>query len=252
MAANKPKPPNYYKYELGTLQEILKGFTSNAVAGSGGGTSTPQPISTYSPGKYSPDGETPLLKKAVFDQSRYMFDPSTSPSTYSPKGEISSLCAGFTFNIALKLKEHIDKKSNRAIPWTYTSSGNAYHTDHLNAIAGIGGGGFYDKYYIGNKTQNEVKSYLARESWNYGDIVNYHTKTNSEEGVYHTQIYTGDIYSKSTYWDRKKQRYITLYGNSGWSTSNSVNYGTNFVYGSRSVNSTYELYVFKVKKQYLI
>jgi LAS superfamily LD-carboxypeptidase LdcB len=28
MANKKPSPPSYYKYELGTLQEILKGFTS--------------------------------------------------------------------------------------------------------------------------------------------------------------------------------------------------------------------------------
>jgi hypothetical protein len=36
MANKKPSPPSYYKYELGTLQEILKGFTSNAAAGSSG------------------------------------------------------------------------------------------------------------------------------------------------------------------------------------------------------------------------
>lgn len=244
-----------YQREKRLLFEFLKTVevSPQTVSSTGGSTTTtsPQPTSTYSPGTYTPSGDTPLLKKAVFDQSEYMFDPKTSPSTYKEKGEISGLCAGFSYNIAFKLKEHIDKKSNTAIPWTYTSSGNAYNTSHLNAIANLGGGAFYDKYYIGNKTRDEILDYLAKESWNYGDVVNYHTKTDADTGKYHTQIYTGDIYSKSRYWSRSKGIFKEQSGNSGWSTSNKTNYGTNFVYRSRG-NVSYEFYVFKIKKEYLI
>jgi hypothetical protein len=92
---------------------------------------------------------------------------------------------------------------------------------------------------------------ISSNSWNYGDMINYHRFTNQDTLGYHTQIYTGDIYKKwnGKYWDRNKKKFRDNKGSVGWSTSNASNYGASFVYNSPG---PYEVYVFKVKKEYLI
>jgi hypothetical protein len=249
---------NQYKYELESLLGILQNpifqnppnlpsWVTGSLSSDGinlGGTPTSIPSNKYSV------TSTPLLRKAVLDQADYIFTPKggandPKPKDYqSPTGEISGLCAGFTYNIALKIKEHINKKSNTYIKQNWTSGGHAYLALHLNNIENLG---IYDKYYIGRKSKSEIEKYINSQTWNYGDIINYHSVTNEPVKNYHTQIYTGDIYQSSNYLIRGKNQFKTA-PKSGWSTSNKTNYGTSFVYKSPG---PFEFYVFKIKNEYL-
>jgi hypothetical protein len=181
---------------------------------------------------------TPKLRKAVQDQSVYAF---TKLEARGFIGERPGLCAGFSFNIAYKLKKHLDTSSTKAIPWTYAGSGHAYQEAHRTTIAALG---LYDRIDLGKfsgATLKSSKSFLKTTSWNYGDLVNYYNGSN-----FHTQIYTGDIFKTGMNAKKKKN----ACGNSGWTTSTATNYGASFVYGDNS--SMYNVTVFKVKKAYLV
>jgi hypothetical protein len=187
---------------------------------------------------------TPLLKKAVRDQSIYMF---TKVPYNGRIGEITGICAGYTFNIAQNLKQHIDKKSSQAIPITYKSSGAANSNIHRNAIDNLG---LYKRRYLGSFTAEQLKSpnnIINTTKWNYGDILNYYSPGNSGNTNMHSQIYTGDIWQKSVYKDNNGKTQTP--GNSGWTTSVATNYGGTFIYSSS--NTVFEVYAFKVKDEYL-
>jgi hypothetical protein len=186
---------------------------------------------------------TPLLKKAVRDQSIYMF---TKVPYNGRIGEITGICAGYTFNIALKLKEHIDKKSPQAIPIIYTKSGAANSNAHRDAINALG---LYNVIYLGSFTAEQLRnsdSIINTTKWNYGDILNYYSPGNSGDTNMHSQIYTGDIWQKSVYKDNNGKTQTP--GNSGWTTSVATNYGGKFIYKGDKV---FKVYAFKVKDEYL-
>jgi hypothetical protein len=186
---------------------------------------------------------TPLLRNAVRDQSFYAFQ---KLSAKGKVGERPGLCAGFSFNIAYKLKAHIESKSTKAIPWTYTGSGDANVQAHRDAIVGLG---IYEKKYLGQFTGAQLKastSLINTTQWNYGDILNYYSPSNSGPHNMHSQIYTGDIWKKGINGDGKKN----ATGNSGWTTSGATNYGAQFVYGSSSM--MFKVFAFQIKKEYLI
>ena len=180
---------------------------------------------------------TPLLRQAVRDQAVYAF---TKLVTRNKIGERVGLCAGFSFNIAYRLKRYLDTSSTKAIPWEWAGSGNADDDKHRTAIDALG---IYDRINLGTFTGESLKSsksFLKTTSWNYGDLVNYFSGDN-----FHTQIYTGDIFTTGMNGKNVKN----ASGNSGWTTSTATNYGTSFVYGASS--RVYEVFVFKLKKQYL-
>jgi hypothetical protein len=187
---------------------------------------------------------TPLLKKAVSDQSIYMFTK-VGYNGGAP-GERTGVCAGYTFNIAQNLKEHIDKESSQSIPITYKSSGAANSNAHRSAIDNLG---LYKRRYLGSFTAEQLRnsdSIINTTKWNYGDILNYYSPGNSGGTNMHSQIYTGDIWQKSVYVD---QNDITqTRGNSGWTTSVATNYGGKFIYKG---NKVFKVYAFKVKDEYL-
>jgi hypothetical protein len=62
----------------------------------------------------------------------------------------------------------------------------------------------------------------------------------------HSQIYTGDIWTKGINGKGKKN----AAGNSGWTTSGATNYGAQFVYESSSM--VFKVFAFQIKKEYLI
>jgi hypothetical protein len=177
---------------------------------------------------------TPLLKKAVLDQSTYVFDQN---------GEAQGACARYSYNIAYKIKEHIDSQSSGPIKYgkLVSSGGNADQDGHRAAIKKLG---IYDEYYMGEFTGDKLKSEsgpIKSSSWNYGDILNYYAPCCSGTSYMHTQIYTGDIWQKG----------IGANGNqnSGWTTSGKTNYGTFFVYPGDS--KVYKIYAYKIKAKYL-
>jgi hypothetical protein len=192
---------------------------------------------------------TPLLKQAVKHQSEYILSKgpfSSNKGLKTPKGygEVSGYCAGYSFNIAYKIKDYVSSKSTSAIKHNFASSGDANQDSHRKALANLG---LYDMYYLGEIKASALKGgYLSRLKWNYGDVLNYYAPGHSGPSNMHTQIYTGDLYLTGINSNGKKD----AARNSGWSTSAATNYGANFVY--KSSNMVFKVYAFKVKPEYLI
>ena len=237
----------------------------------GGGGTTPIATPTFNPASTS----TPLLKKAVYDQSRFWYNipasdnpdrgksrisgygGQTNPTTGRKYGEISGLCAGFVFRIASYLKKHIDTRSTVPLRLDPGGGFDAWDSQHINALYKIGGaiGAFYEKKYLGKMKGEDINKMINSNSWNYGDIVNYHTKTGVKTGKFHSQIYTGDIWKtwKGKYFQIMKPPLSSIFKinstGTGWSTSNATNYGASYVFKNDII---LEVYVFKVKPEYLI
>ena len=200
---------------------------------------------------YPSVSNTPLLKKALIDQSTYAFTKlARAKNPKNPNdtgfGERTGLCAGMSFNIAYKLKEHIDKQSSTAIPWSYVGSGDADTDAHRSSIKSLG---IYDEIYLGEFTGEQLESknsILRTTKWNYGDIVNYWAplRTNTDSYM-HTQIYTGDIWKTGI----SGKGILNGAGNSGWSTSGKTNYGDTFIYPRGTL--VYRVYAYKIKREYL-
>ena len=191
-----------------------------------------------------PASNTPLLTKAVTDQSQYVFNT---------RGEELGLCANYTYNIAYKIKEHIDNRSTQSIPFgsanrqaNVGSGGNANENGHRQFIKNLD---LYDEYYLGtfitsrsNTAITQLKQWISSKRFNYGDILNYYSPGNSGPSNMHSQIYTGTIFSRGI-----SKRGIV--GNSGWSTSSRTNYGTSVVYSN---NLPFSVYYYQVKPIYQI
>lgn len=179
---------------------------------------------------------TPLLKKAVLDQSTYIFDQN---------GEDEGKCARYSYNIAYKLKEHLDSQSPGPIKYgkLVGSGGNADQDGHRATIKKLG---IYDEYYVGEFTIKELaspNSIIETTSWNYGDILNYYAPCCSGTSYMHTQIYTGDIWQKGIGANGNR--------NSEWTTSGKTNYGFKFVYPGSSPTMVFKVYAYRVKAEYL-
>jgi len=167
---------------------------------------------------------TPRLRKAVLDQSSFV---------YNKFGENTGNCGKYTYSIAKYLKKYLDNNSNKAIP-VDTIGGSGGNTNLDSFRAGIIALGIYDQVYLGSFTASTLKAgYFGTLKWNYGDILNYYSPGNSPGHNMHAQIYTGDIWSSTK-----------------WSTDRKNNYGSSFIY--KSDNKVFNVYAFKVKKQYLV
>jgi hypothetical protein len=186
-----------------------------------------------------PASSTPLLTKAVTDQSQYVFNT---------RGESLGKCANYSYNIAYKIKEHITNRSNQAIPFTggtgrgsanVSSGGNADTNEHRKAINNLG---LYDEYYLGTYTPTQLRQWVANQKFNYGDILNYYAPGHSGRTNMHTQIYTGTIFSRGI-------KTNGIAGNSGWSTSTKTNYGSSVIYNN---NLSFKVYYYQVKQQYQV
>jgi hypothetical protein len=180
---------------------------------------------------------TPRLRKAVLDQSSFVYNNFPPPS-----GD----CGTYTYSIALNLKKHLDSNSTKAIPMvTFNQVGNqkaGYKGSGGNANteahrAGIMALGIYDKFPLGSFKASTLKAgYFNTLKWNYGDILNYYCKGKSGPHNMHSQIYTGDIWKSP----------------SGWSTDVPTNYShpSGFIYPSN--DNVFTVTAFKIKKQYLV
>jgi hypothetical protein len=167
---------------------------------------------------------TPRLRKAVLDQSSFV---------YNKFGENTGNCGKYTYSIAKYLKKYLDNNSNKAIP-VDTIGGSGGNTNLDSFRAGIIALGIYDQVYLGSFSASTLKAgYFGTLKWNYGDILNYYSPGNSPSSNMHAQIYTGDIWSSSK-----------------WSTDRKNNYGSSFIY--KPDNKVFNVYAFKIKKQYLV
>ena len=181
---------------------------------------------------------TPRLRKAVLDQSTFVFDKFK---------ETPGQCGAYSYSIARYLKTYLDKNSNTAIPIDIIgqSGGNANEDSHRAGIMALG---IYDQHYLGSFLASTLKAgYFNTLKWNYGDILNYYSPDNSPGHNMHSQIYTGDIWNAGMNNDGK----INACKNSKWTTSTKTNYGSPFVYGKVG-SYMFKVYAFKIKKQYLV
>ena len=182
---------------------------------------------------------TPLLKKAVRDQAIYVFN------TFK---EVTGWCAKYSYNVAYGIKKHIESKSQGPIAYSKSlvgSGGNANEIGHRNFIKALG---IHDEYFIGRYTGAQLKAengllVKPAKPWNPGDMLNYFPNVGDN---FHTQIYTADIFTKGI----NNQGTANAAGSRGWSTSGKTNYGAVFVYGGNS--TVYNVYVYRIKPQYLI
>ena len=228
-----PKNPFGLKIENSSTEE-------NIVNVVGSNTSNPSNITVPPPINSNPS----LLIKAVTDQANYIYT--------ARGGELVGQCGNYSYNIAYKIKEHIDTRSSTAITYTgnngaanQRSEGNADTDQHRNAIKRLG---IYDEYYLGTYTPNELKQWISSRNFNYGDILNYyapgHTrKPNGKLTNAHTQIYTGTIFATGM----DQYGNINTKPNSGWSTSTKTNYGAKFVYNNDLV---FKVYYYQVNDIY--
>ena len=193
-------------------------------------------------------GATPLLKRAVTNQSTYVYSkgiyaPSKGLKTPTGYGEIAGRCAGYTYNIAYKLKDYINSNSKQALSFVYSPAGNANQDIHRQNIVNLG---IYDMYYLGDYKASELKSgFISRFKWNYGDILNYYAPGYSPPHNMHSQMYTGDIWKTGI----NSKGTPNAAGSQGWSTSGATNYGAQFVY--KSSNTVFKVFAFKIKPEYL-
>jgi hypothetical protein len=188
----------------------------------------------------------PVLRLAVKTQSNFVFDKLKTPKGV---GETTGYCAGYTYNIAYKLKEFIDKfianpsTSPSPINFSYQPAGNANSNDHRAKIKNLG---IYDEYYLGSYSAATLKKLsFSNIKWNYGDILNYYAPGFSPDHNMHSQIYTGDIFTSGIGASGAKN----AASNSGWTTSSKTNYGSKFVYSAS--NTVFKVYAYKIKPEYL-
>jgi hypothetical protein len=222
----------------GTEQASSTGGTNGTGTNNGStGTSSDTTTSANIP---PPASDTPLLTKAVTDQSQYVINT---------RKEIPGSCANYTYNIAYKIKEHITTNSQQAIefegpgtrgPANFPSGGNADSDGHRQAINRLG---LYDEYYLGTYTPKQLRQWISEQKFNYGDILNYYAPGYSGEHNMHTQIYTGTIFSKGMDGDGNKN----TKPNSGWTTSVKTNYGHSVVYFN---DLSFKVYYYQVKPEY--
>jgi hypothetical protein len=179
----------------------------------------------FSPSTGRPPQNSPLLYKAVQQQAAWFF--SANPPT-------SGKCARYVYNIAYNLKKHIDTNSQQAITFNgIKSSANAdqpLYRASLNAL------GFYDQTFVGSMTIPQLNAWINRSTFNYGDALVYYAPGHSGKTNMHAQMYTGNIYNASV----------------GWTTSSKTNYNTKVVYNAAKAPFLFNVYLFKVKPQYVV
>jgi hypothetical protein len=189
---------------------------------------------------------TPILKLAVKTQSNFVFDKLKTPKGL---GEVTGYCAGYTYNIAYKIKEFVDKyitnpsTSPSPISFSYQPSGDANSDSHRAKIKNLG---IYDEYYLGTYSAATLKKLsFSNLKWNFGDIINYYAPGFSPPSNMHSQIYTGDIYTIGM----NSAGIKNSSPNSGWTTSTKTNYGGKFIY--KASDTLFKVYIYKIKPEYL-
>jgi len=213
----------------------------------------PPPPAPPSPAPPSPGaGSTPLLRKAVEDQVNMIHANNEPPS---------ALCAGYSFSFAIKIKEHIDTKSPKAIYHKQSGGGHAHEPGLRKNILNLG---IYEQEYLGEMTAINLKKLINTIPWNYGELLQYYAVAPGTDrwidpgngGNRHLQMYIGDIQPQKKGVKRNLKPGKTFFkGYSGWTTDEPNNYGTAFVYSTSSKTGAdkiiFRAYRFKIKASYL-
>ena len=138
-------------------------------------------------------------------------------ATFQRDGEVSGLCAQWVYNLAVNYVKYLEGQTINSSK--LKAGGNANNNQEFyNNLTKIG----YIKSISTGISKISLIKKLKTTTFGYGDVVCYYANDKpivGSESHYrygHAQIYVGDINS------------------SGWSTSKKENYGTSFVYSSRT------------------
>lgn len=132
---------------------------------------------------------------------------------FSRDGEVKSMCARYSYNLALNYVKYIKGASpeQNALAAGGNANNNEQYYNNLTAL------GYTKTKQVLSKAA--LLSDLSSRTWGYGDIVAYYCNdgppTQSHVKYGHTQVYVGSINSV------------------GWTTSTKNNYNTDFPYRSR-------------------
>tara|TARA_R110002012_G_scaffold47454_3_gene124381 strand:- start:8097 stop:11024 length:2928 start_codon:yes stop_codon:yes gene_type:complete len=132
---------------------------------------------------------------------------------FSRDGEISGMCARYSYNLALNYMRYL--RSNAPEKRQLAAGGNANNNqEYYNNLTALG---YTKTQSVVTKTQ--LLNDLATRTWGYGDVVAYYCNNGPTQESHvkygHTQVYVGTINSV------------------GWTTSTRTNYNTDFPYRSR-------------------
>ena len=181
-------------------------------------TTQPLPATVDTPIPPPVDPDSPTRRQAMLDSYTGVFNRD---------GEVASMCARWTANMALGYAKII--KGNTLPSRQISAGGNAnQNNQYYNNLTALG----YKKTSSTGITMSSLLSKLSTTTWGYGDVVAYWANDAPTSGknthhIYgHTQIYVGDINS------------------SGWSSSYKENYNTDFPYRTRP-SSNWNFIVFR-------
>jgi hypothetical protein len=220
-----PKNPFGMKNAQGQTYNGSPATVGGRPVGVAAETGQPTRGNNFSPSTGTPPSNSPKLYKAVQQQSAWFF--SVNPPT-------SGKCARYVYNIAYNLKKHIDTNSQQAITFDgIKSSANADQPDYRKKLDALG---LYDQTFVGSMTISQLNTWINKSTFNYGDSLVYYAPGHSGKTNMHAQIYTGNIYNASV----------------GWTTSNKTNYNTKVVYNAAKSPFLFDVYLFKVKPQYVV
>jgi hypothetical protein len=140
-----------------------------------------------------------------------------------------STCNRYTYAMARNYIYFKSGKANLAVRGVRKgeSGGNAGDAGALEALAKLG----YKNYTIGtNLTKAQMVAYLGDFSkWNVGEVASYRSSDNVH---YHAQIYNGGMG-----WNSTTKSFMPMPKAGRYTTDDSDNFSTNFVYNSKSQNS---------------
>ncbi len=148
-------------------------------------------------------------------------------AVFARDGEVSGMCAQWTYNLALNYVKYLNGKSISGNK--LRAGGNANNNnEYYNNLTKLG----YTKTTSTGLSRTTLNSKLNTTVWGFGDVVAYYandkpsTGSNTHYKYGHTQIYVGRINS------------------SKWSTSKATNYGSTFVYRTRP-SDNWNLIIFR-------
>ena len=203
--------------QLGS-KNTRQGGSGGSGGGNGGGNSNNTPTNEIP----VPEGLDPA------SEVRFNAMQKSYLGVFNKYGSVSGMCAQWSYNLALNYCRAL-KGLDGTIPGTkLAAGGNAnQNTQFWANLVKMG----YTQTKVGNNiSKARVRELLSQTTWGYGDIVVYYANdgnaSDSHRKYGHAQVYVG------------------LLNTPKWSTSTQNNYGTSFVYGSRSSNK-WDFYVFR-------
>jgi len=196
----------------------FQGNAGGGSGGSGGNTSSNEPTSEIPvPAGLDPASET-----------RFNALQKSFVGVFNSFGSVGGMCAQWSYNLALNYCRALKGLDGTITGKKLAAGGNAnMNSNFWSNLVKMG----YTQTKVGtNISRSRLGELLRSTTWGYGDIVVYYANDGNSGDSHvkygHAQVYVGEL------------------TNSKWSTSTKNNYGTDFVYRSRSSNQ-WDFYIFR-------